>query len=77
MRIRRTDNGIDGLDDAMQGRVRADGHVRAAEIVVDRADHAGDVQLAVLFALLVVDLFVVEQLVQQAAPLLTEQICAG
>lgn len=77
MRIRRTNDGIDGLDDAMQRRVRADGHVRAAKIVVDRADHAGDVQHAVLFALLVVDPFVVEQFVQQTAPLLTEQICAG
>lgn len=77
MRVRRTNDGINGLDDPMQSRICADGHVRATKIVINRTDHAGDVQYTVLFALLIVDLFVVEQLVQQTAPFLTEQICAG
>jgi len=37
MRVGGTGNGVDGLDDAVQGRIRADGHVRATKIVVDRA----------------------------------------
>lgn len=77
MRIRRADDRIDGLDDAVQRRIGADGHVRAAEIVIDRADHAGNVQQAELFALLGVDALLGQQLVEQAGPLLAEQIRAG
>lgn len=36
MRIGSASNGIDGLNDAMQGRIRANGHVRATEIVINR-----------------------------------------
>ena len=39
----------------MQGRVRADGHVRAAEVVVDGAHHAHDVEGRVLLGRLPVD----------------------
>lgn len=49
------DDGVDGLHDAVQGGVRADGHVSAAEVVVDRANHAHDVQVGILHAVLVGD----------------------
>ena len=37
-------NGVHHLDDPVQGWVRADGHVGAAEVVVDGAHHAHDVE---------------------------------
>lgn len=77
MRIRRADDRVDGLDDTMQCRICADGHVCAAEIVVDRANHAGDVQYAELLTLLGVDAAFLQQFVQQTAPFLTEQIGTG
>lgn len=49
-------DGIDDFDDPVQGRVRADGHVRPAEVVVDGAHHAHDVEVPVLLHLLLVDL---------------------
>lgn len=36
MGVGRAGNGVDRLDNAMQCGVRADGHVRAAEVVVNR-----------------------------------------
>ncbi len=38
-------DGVDGLGDAVQGRVGADGHIGAEHIVVDRADQADDAQV--------------------------------
>lgn len=38
-------DGVHHLDDAVQGGVCADGHVRAAEVVVDGTHHAHDVQV--------------------------------
>lgn len=35
MRVRRAGDGIDGLDNTMQGCIRTNGHVRATEIVID------------------------------------------
>lgn len=40
----RRHDGIDHLDDPVQGRVRPDGHVSPAEVIVDGADHAHDVE---------------------------------
>lgn len=40
-------DGIHHLDDPVQRRVGADGHVSATEVVVDGADHADDVELRV------------------------------
>lgn len=37
-------DGVDHLDDPVQRRVGADGHVRAAEVVVDGTHHAHDVK---------------------------------
>lgn len=34
VRVGGADDGVDGLDDAVQRRVRADRHVRAAEVIV-------------------------------------------
>ena len=42
---------VDALDDAMQGAVRADGHVRAAEIIVDGTDQADNIQVLKLLLL--------------------------
>lgn len=41
----RSGDGVHHLDDAVQGGVCADGHVSAAEIVVDGTHHAHDVQV--------------------------------
>lgn len=49
-------DGIHGLDDAVEGRVSADGHVSAAEVVVNGAHHADDVQVGVSLAFLLRDL---------------------
>lgn len=48
-------DGVDHLDDAVQSRVGADGHVRAAEVVIDGADHPHDVQYRVSERRLVID----------------------
>ena len=48
---RRGRDGVHRLDDTMQRGVGADGHVRAAEVVVDRADQTHDVQERVLVLL--------------------------
>ena len=77
VRVRRTDDRVDRLDDTVQRRIRTDGHVRAAEIVIDRTDHAGNVQALVLDALVLRDPIAGQQLVQQAAPLLPEQVGTG
>lgn len=42
--LRRGHDGIDHLDDSVQSRVRPDGHVGPAEVVIDGADHAHDVE---------------------------------
>lgn len=49
-------DGVHHLDDAVQGRVRADSHVGAAEVVVDGAHHPHHVEVPVLLHLLRVDL---------------------
>lgn len=49
-------DGVHGLDDAVEGRVSADGHVGATEVVVDGAHHANDVQVGVSLALLLCNL---------------------
>lgn len=41
--LRSCGDGIHHLDDAVQGRVCANGHVGATEVVVDGAHHAYDV----------------------------------
>ena len=38
-------DGIHYLNDAMQGRVRADGHVSSTEVIVDGSHHANDVEV--------------------------------
>lgn len=38
-------DGVHHLDDPVQRRVSSNGHVGAAEIVVNGADHADDVEL--------------------------------
>jgi len=48
-------DGVHHLDDPVQRRVGADGHVGAAEVVVDGADHADDVELRVDAGRLLVD----------------------
>ena len=43
--LRCSGDGIHHLNDAVQGRVCADGHVGATEVVVNGAHHAYDVQV--------------------------------
>ena len=45
------DDAVDGVDDPVKGGVRSDGHVGAAEVVVDGADDADNVEVAVIFNL--------------------------
>lgn len=49
-------DGIYNLDDAMQGRVRPDGHVGATEVIVNGAHHANDVQMGGTLGLVGCDL---------------------
>lgn len=44
-------DGIHNLDDAMQGRVRPDGHVGATEVIVNGAHHANDVEMGGILGL--------------------------
>lgn len=50
--LRRGGDGVHNLHDAVQRRVGTDGHVSAAEVVVDGAHHAHDVQVARALSLL-------------------------
>lgn len=77
MRVGCADDGVNRLDDAVESGISADGHVRAAEVVVDGSDHAGNVETLVLCALLCRDSVRLQKLVQQAAPFDAEQVGAG
>ena len=55
VRVRSGRDAVDGLSDAVQRAVRADRHVRAAEVVVDAAHEAHDVQVRAALALLLLD----------------------
>ena len=59
------DDGVDGLDDPVEGRVGPDGHVGPAEVVVDRAHHAHDVEVGVVEDLLLCDLVSVSEFMQE------------
>lgn len=48
-------DGVHHLDDPVHGRVCADGHVRAAEVIVDGADHANNVELRVTAGCFLID----------------------
>lgn len=47
---------IDALDYPMKSSIRTDGHVRAAEIIVDRTDHTNNMQVSIFFCLVWCDL---------------------
>lgn len=47
---------IHSLNNTMEGRVSADGHVSAAEIIVDGAHHTHNVEVRVGLAFLLCDL---------------------
>lgn len=64
MRVSGRDNGIDSLDDTMQCRISADGHVGATEIVIDWTNHTGNVQYTVFGALFLRDFTILEQFVR-------------
>lgn len=49
-------DGINYLNDAMQGRVSADGHVSSTEVIVDRAHHANNVEVGGTLGLICCDL---------------------
>lgn len=48
-------DGVHHLNDPVQRRVGADGHVGAAEVVVDGSDHADNVELRVPLSLFLID----------------------
>ena len=73
----RARDGVDGFGDAMQRRVRADGHVGAVHIVVDRADQPDDGEVAMLIRRVLGDCAGLDQFVQQRRPFLPEEVRAG
>lgn len=77
VRVGGADNGVDGLDDAVQRRVRPDRHVRAAEVIVYGSYHSSNVQELIFLPLVFSDLVVGQQLIKQAGPLLTEEVGSG
>lgn len=54
MRVSSRNDTIDGFNDAVERRVRSDGHVRAAEVVVDGSDETHDVQVSMLLHLMTI-----------------------
>ena len=54
MRVSSGNDAIDGFNDAVERRVRPDGHVRAAEVVVDGSDETHDVQVSMLLHLMTI-----------------------
>ena len=65
---------VDGLGDAMQGRVGADGHVRSEHVVVDRTNHPDEGQTAVRIGQRLADLALCHQLLEQLRPLIAEEV---
>lgn len=49
--LRRGGDGIHNLNDAMKSRVRSDGHVGAAEVIIDGAHHADNVKMGGILGL--------------------------
>lgn len=49
------DNSVNGLDNSVQCRVSANGHVSSAKVIVNWADHADNVQVTTLNTLLLCD----------------------
>ena len=49
-------DGVYDLDDAVQGRVCADGHVRPTEVIIDGANHPHNVQVRGRLGLLLCNL---------------------
>ena len=68
---------VNGLHDAAQRRVGADGHVGAAEVVVDGADDAHDVEVRIVFQLLVGDQLLLPKFGQKFGPFVPEQVGSG
>ena len=71
---RRAGDSVDGLGDAVQGRVRADGHIGAKHVVVDGAHQAHDAQLRMGVGRLLLDLARLHQLGQQLGPFLAKEV---
>ena len=69
--------GVDRLEDPVQRRVGAHGHVRPDHVVVDRPDHPGDDQVAVARRDLRGHGAGLDQLGQQLRPLGAEHVGAG
>ncbi len=73
----RAGDGVHRLDDAVQRRVRADGHIRAEHVVVDGSHQTDDGQMRMLRHDLFRKAALRLQLGQQALPLLAKQVRAG
>ena len=69
-------DGVDRLDDAVEGRVGSHRHVRADQVVVDRADHARQVQPGVGLRGLGRDLPPLDEFGQEFAPQFAELVGA-
>lgn len=53
--LSRGHDGVHHLDDPVQCRVGADGHVGAAEVVIDGADHSNNVEFGVAAGRVLID----------------------
>ena len=74
--MRSCGDGIDAINDSMQRRIGADGHICAAEIIVDRADDTDNVELFVERFLLNCDFVEAVELLDEGRPLLAQFIRA-
>ena len=68
---------VDGLADASQGRVAADGGIGPGQIVVDGADEADNVEVSEGFNLLLGQFALSIELLEQAGPLVAEPVGTG
>ena len=68
---------VDGLQDAVEGRVGADGHVGAHQVVVDAAHQAGDHEDGMGGGRLCADITGLDELLEQGGPVLAELVGAG
>ena len=77
MRVRSSRDRIDAVHDSMQCGIGADGHISAAEIIVDRTDDTNDMELLVSSFLLDSDFVEAVELLDEGCPLFAQFIRAS
>ena len=77
MRMRSRRNRINTIDDSVESRISANRHVGAAEIIVDRADDADNVEFLVRRFLLDCDFVQTVELFHEGSPFLSQFVRAS